>query len=537
MFRRPTSVQSKFEPYLGKMEYSLIPYDLAARGNLAFIEKYLTTYPHLINQPWNGISTPNLGNYNALDPSMIPLIEQRTHNGMFSGIGASLIIGASINFFVAPFFILACGYGSDVYRDNYIKHHKGWTLAEFAAETGEIETVRFLISMNPDILKNQRIFQIAANNKHYHLHTYLIAELKPKKEKKATKLFDKNKINDMHQLLEEGNPLLDETDIKLLINTYKTKDCEQLNTNLAAQLQVFINRVDLFSDAVKAEIEAEIAVPVCTYVNKYVETKKEFIQNLEQFSNELTQGAAKQLCDKTIAEQKEHIEAFIKANNLTSIPQPTPPNPAPRVSPSKRRFFPGSNAVRGQYKFGLIDRKVKFTIGDCFFDAVIASRPEKGWTMQALRNEIKTEMLKLNHEQLKVHTPTNENGKHYIENYEFLDASVISTQTVEFDSYEEYCEYLSKPTIYIDNTQINTFVNLYQVCCILIPKHGKFHSGHTIGVNYISDNNPPIFLGQENELGGGHYVALACPQGKTWKDVCKEAGVTLPCESEQSLGR
>lgn len=231
--------------------------------------------------------------------------------------------------------------------------------------------------------------------------------------------------------------------------------------------------------------------------------------------------------------QKDRMEVMEK-NNRTIQPEVQPPQP-PQGRASNTGMF--SISAGRIYQFGLTDRRVRFVAGDCFFDSVIENRAEWNTKTRAeketlkleMRNNVKLAMLDLESQGLHLtKSPVNANGKHYVEIANFDDGNIEIEEGQEFESYRAYCEHLAQPRVYVDNLQIAIFAEHYKICCIIIPKHGPFYQHLVYGKAYMSEDNHPVFLGQDNEVGQGHYVALECPYGKSWRAVCEDANIEIP---------
>lgn len=236
--------------------------------------------------------------------------------------------------------------------------------------------------------------------------------------------------------------------------------------------------------------------------------------------------------------QKDRIEVMDKRNNATQPEVQPQPQPQPPEQPQGRASNLGMFNPGVKYRFGLTDRRVRFVAGDCFFDSVIENRAE--WNTKTIaeketlklemRNTIKLAMLDYERQGLHLTTfPVNANGKHYVEIANFRDGIIQVEEGQKFETYQAYCEHFAQPRVYIDHLQIDIFAKLYNLCCIIIPKQGPFYQEHHVfGREHMSEDNHPVFLGFDNEVGQGHYVALKCPYGKSWRAVCEDANIEIP---------
>lgn len=220
---------------------ALVAYDQASRGNLGHVKHVLDVDPNFLNLGWNG-------EFNILDrikafgkstPTWMSDIGWGTVGGVITGVAAlavSPVIGA-------PAIAASASYGYYLYQDSF--NCKGWTMLEFAAQTGEIAIADYLIFEKNASLNGERFLKIAnqhnqsafvnwykrireEKSKHERERNDLKEELLKQKseentlQEKNSKLeSDLNDVQDKSSKLQEEK---DKLDIDLFLKTYDAKD-------------------------------------------------------------------------------------------------------------------------------------------------------------------------------------------------------------------------------------------------------------------------------------------------------------------------
>lgn len=185
-------------------------------------------------------------------------------------------------------------------------------------------------------------------------------------------------------------------------------------------------------------------------------------------------------------------------------------------SVNKQGFFKASAAPK-KFAFGLVDKNVAFIAGDCFYDAVVANKPaDKAWTKDSkndLRKSVYDELKANKQKYLKrlVH----EDEKNI--QVEFYDNETKKFIYETYATYEAYCQAMATARESVDHVELAAFCRANKVACAVIDEQPNVEYPIQ-GKKYITDDNPPIFLGRINH---NHYVALAIPSGKSWKDIVK----------------
>ena len=155
---------------------------------------------------------------------------------------------------------------------------------------------------------------------------------------------------------------------------------------------------------------------------------------------------------------------------------------------------------KDSFIFGMKDMKVPFIAGDCFYDAVIASRPDRRWNKLKLRQAISNDML------------TNSSDYRNFLIPGFGRIRISNSEYYTYNNYDEYCKLVAKDKVSADNIEIISFCKLHKVACVVVDSEVDF--ANIYGSEHISDDNPPIFLGYIPKQM--HYVALKLPSNRDW---------------------
>lgn len=380
-------------------------------------------------------------------------------------VGAAIVTGPAGWLFIAG---EAAGLAYSFYNTTKsIRSRINWTLLDYAAESGAINVAMYLIFQGADTTDKHFLTLAKANG---HDTLYKICRMAIV----VMKMWDDAKKK-----------------IKLLndeIDTFKNEsekyknECDGIITALEDQ---------------KAALQNEV---------------KKHIDEISELTDDNADW--KKLCSTLLGTEEDSLGKDADS----------PPKPAQTDKPAaaeKTSAKSASTCTKGMfnpapfiYAYGLQEDRVRYKAGDCFYDAVVAFRKDRKWSKDALRASVCKE-LEENQENYLPFMCQTDDKKIKIETEYNIKTKKSTFVTVQ--GYKAYCELMRKPRKYIDHTELNAFINTEKVCCVILDKL----NGTKIveGREYISDKNPPIFLGRENN---NHYYPLKCPTGKNWQSVMRE---------------
>lgn len=229
-----------------------------------------------------------------------------------------------------------------------------------------------------------------------------------------------------------------------------------------------------------------------------------FLAEMQQSASPVLKANAEKLCKSLKNDYEQIVNCYKKASKDYQTLVENPVTAAGTPKPQAHGFFARTPLFK--YEFGLQDRKVRFTAGNCFFDAVIAQCPAKAWTIENLREGIAQELM----ENDGIYSPA------FPGDYPEQGEMLIGNKTYAYSGYEEFCALISIDRCYVDDLHIQAFCETQKVCCVIVHVNSKRVIFQ--GDKYLSDSNPPIFVGYE---GNNHYVALSLPAGQSWKAMLK----------------
>ncbi len=504
----------------------------AAAGDVNYINNLITNDKSMIDIPWN----PNRLEYDKY--------YELNHEVK---AGATCLVSSLLCFASLPLGLTVAAlnavYQDAVYQDQrnaYLIKHNGWTLLEFAAEQGKQDIAVLLITLGADT--NNSFLKIAAESNH-HTFVTLCTQLI---EQQGKVLAGENLINENNHLRRLTDELAEEIE-----RTTESLDDVKL-TNLQCQVERLLDKyeklelsmnyntvldeVSLPADSVPLSPHKELKLlwnsnyalyknTVLTLFEIYevIDSSGYHSRDVEtSLSNRITLLTIK--CEKYENAYKEYRLEYINLVAGSTTPQsqqqdpelqasPTPspaqtPPPSPRQSPAnnestpiqRQSFF--SEPKTTKYPHGLIDRKVPYVRGDCFFDSAIACRPDKSWNKKQLRESIKNEFLTKRNEYDGVTIITNKNGEYFADVY---DGATRQLKELTFTTYEDYCNHVLVEKRSVDAIEINAFAAANKVCCIIVNQETGLSDVFQSSDVKVSDANPPIILGFENNK---HYLQL-----------------------------
>lgn len=488
---------------------SWVPYYMAGEGYLEWIEKFLTKYPHLIDQAWAGNAD--------MDPIEMVIEPPKPDYAWrwFDVVKPGLFVWAPIglllmNPVIGGLSIGAFFFAAIARQNGYFKEHKGWTLLEFAAEGGRTDVAMHLLGKGAG-LNNNRFMAIATANE----QVDFVKTMQDVIKTRGAMQCDRDKLAEMQNLLLKMQGMqgdLEKLKLQIVINGDQSIYFDEFLNLLKQQLQIFDDKAHVFSNDERIDVENKNTRFVNEFKQNYVGKSQAFISHLKVLLNRLENKDSRQFCEQFIAKYEHKLSEFLIANNMENTSQSSAARFGLFFREASSHMF-----ANVDYPFGLTDKKIAFTPGDCFYDAVIANCPDKSWMKRGLRNDVKNTMLN-NAAEYRCKMQSQPDGCVEIEIMDWSDSTIVFKS---YDSYSHYCEEMAKDGVYIDNLEIIAFTRAKHVCCIVIPQNvDDFCEEEIYGREFINDSNPPIFVGHQRE-GQGHYVALKTdrPWQKVWDDV------------------
>ncbi|MGQ3890574.1 OTU domain-containing protein [Legionella sp. CNM-4043-24] len=477
------------------MPVKLKYYREAANNNLAYVSRKLLKHPDILDAP------------NPLEDSQT-LYHSSASIGKTLGWAGASMVGVILMPPLAIFTTIAGGYkmvttSSDA--DKRIRSRKNWTMLDYAAEYGASDVAVYLIMQGAQT--GDGYFRRVAQC--YGHEAFIIACDKAIARKQEMDGRLTQAQNDVALFREVNEQLL----LKLI--SFKNKF-----TRLKVDYLVLYEKtLELLGEHDESS--------VC---DLYENLKKQhekilklhdtlgFVSSMQKSNNPATKAFAVKLY-KTLSDDYNQIVAdYKKATEDYQKASENPAEAAKAQTAQTQRFFSRKpdQAALFKYAFGLQDRKVPFTDGNCFFDAVIAQAPAKAWTVGDLRDAIALELINND----GIYSPA------FCGEYPEEGTMKIGDDYYSYKGYEEFCALITIDRCYVDDIHIQAFCETQKICCAIV--HANLKQVILQGDKYLSDTNPPVFIGYE---GNNHYVALNLPAGKTWKGMLKtmtqEGTVTL----------
>lgn len=464
----------------------------AANNNLAYVCRKLLKHPDILNAP------------NPFDDSQT-FYHVSAGIGKTLGWGGASIVGVILMPPLAIFTTIAGGYKmvtTSNESDSHIRSRKNWTMLDYAAEYGASDVAVYLIMQGAQTGDGyfRRVARCYGHDAFILACDKAIAKMQ---EMDGRLTQAQNEVT----LLSEENKLL-----KLQLISFKNKFT-----------RLKVDYLLLYEKTLELLGEHDENSVFCLYENLTKQHEKilklhntlGFVSSMQKSNNPAVKAFAVKLY-KTLSDDYNQIVAYYK--KATEDYQKTSKNPAEATTAQTHGFFSRKpdQATLFKYAFGLQDRKVPFTDGNCFFDAVIAQSPAKAWTIENLRTEIALELINND----GIYSPA------FCGEYPEEGTMDIGDDVYSYKGYEEFCALISMDRCYVDDIHIQAFCETQKICCAIV--HANTKQVILQGDKYLSDTNPPVFVGYE---GNNHYVALNLPAGKTWKAMLKtmtqEGTVTL----------
>lgn len=456
-------------------------YRAAADNNQDEIKRVLLKHPEMLN------TRNSVDDSQSLYHTIVGIIKVWGW-GFGSLMGIALAPPAAI--------VIAAG---GLYKMEQTSHHKarilsriGWTLLDYAAEYGASNVAVQLIMAGANT-QNGYFRQVANFFGHTKFITACDQAIATKQEWDGKLL---QAQNDTALLTEKNNQLT------LKVISYKNKFLELKdqylrlhNTTLALLDQQSESTTQSLFESLQAQRDKIVAL----------HNTLSFVNNMQHSSNPALNARAEKLYKTLSAYYVQIVADYTQTKEQYEQLSNNFAPPLKICSLQTHSLFAQKNNehTNPKYDFGLRDRKVPFKAGNCFFDAVIAQSPEQEeWTVERLRQQIKDELL-ANHD---VYSPT------FIGKPNKQQTMEIGGTIYPYQGYDEYCSLIAIDRCYVEHIHIQAFCETQATCCVIV--HAGSKQITVVGERHILSNNPPIFVGYENN---DHYVALSLPDDRSWK--------------------
>jgi hypothetical protein len=480
------------------------------------IKEFIKNYPGLINQPCP------VENPHKLQNGLISLTRQTI--GGIVALAGSVLLPPAIPGFLAAYLYNAYQALKEERNKNRSRVH--WTLLDYAGESGALE-VAILLILNGAKTGNGHFLELAESNGHHKFIESCNSIMKKYAENKAEilrlrnditmattlqettedakiflglkKISKEEKLNqlwigitDLHRFYQEerssNNSELEGTyEEKISSNDSKSEDKNIIDIQSLDKMHKMLKK--MHKKILKKGDTLNFVYAMCEHKNPRI---KEYAIKLSDKLYERFEPEFLEMAEQYKGLYNDYVTSITPSTQGNFTPTSTSPNCS--ASSATPAFF----AAKPDYPLGMKDKKVSYTPNDCFLDAARACFPSRQWTKQQLRKDISQELL---------------NNKNRYKEF-FL---VENDDEITCEDYDTYCKEIKKDGISVEEWDIAAFCHSQKIACVIVTQETRTFTLY--GNEYISDKNPPIFLGFENS---NHYVALALPHGIDWKAIFEQ---------------